>query len=306
MRAGSAALAGLLLAGGAAQAQGQDADRLLDSCRMTAPVQTQPSCTDLVTAATALQGTLARAGTWGGVLPGPAHTFGKRFPEGPPRFVASARAGFVTFQLPGGGDGVSRVRPALQATLGGGVFEGFRVRPAVGGVLALDLFGSAGWVSLPEEFEDGGVHGGVGVRLGLLRESFDVPALAFLVSQHWAGTARGSAGAPAASWEVTPRTTAVRLALAKDVGGLGVGGVVGRDWSRGSARIVPADTERDAVEVDRLATARWVVAGSVTLNYVIFFLEGEIGWMGTTEAVEPDAFRPGGQVFASLSARLVL
>ena len=302
-------LAALLVWPTAALAQNQES--LAARCLAEALVQEPTSCTQMARAAGEVQGAIGLAGTWGGVLPGAAHSLGKRFADGPPRFEVTGRLGFVSFDLPNGGAGPatssSSLRPALQAAFGGGVFEGFRARPSVGGVLALDLFGTLSWVSMPASVTGGGVQGGIGARVGLLRESFDVPALALVVSSSWAGESRFERpGTPSAALEVTPRITAIRAAVAKDLGGLGVGLSLGRDWYRGGVALLPPSSQSELrIEEGSFANSRWAGALSAALNYLVLFLEGEVGWAAALSGPDSGNYEPGGQVFGTVSARLI-
>ncbi len=291
-------------------ASAQDGRSLNGRCEEEGPLQTQPRCAHLVIGAQQLQSSIGLAGTWGGIVPGAASTLGKRFPDGPPRFSLTGRVGFVGFELPpdgSGGEGRSSVRPAVQVSLGGGLFEGFRLRPSVGGVLALDLFGTLAWASLPDGTDGGGWQGGVGAKIGVLRESFDVPAITLTASTQWAGQARllgGSADTTLA--EVDPRTFAVRASISKDLGGLGATLSFGRDWYGGQATVMPlSPTGRANVQDADFTNDRWVGAASAALNYLVLFVEGEIGWAGAVDGPDGDGFQPGGQVFGSLSARLI-
>lgn len=284
--------------------------RLLDDCVAASQLQDPTPCSVLVRSAAEIQASLGLAGSWSGVLPGAAHSLGKRFQDGPPRFSITGRVGFVSFDLPTGVAGVTSsrsLRPTAQAAFAGGVFEGFRLRPAVGGVLALDLFGTLAWTSTPSLVEGSGVQGGVGARLGLLRESFDVPALGLVMIQSWAGQhALQSPGTPSTRVEVTPRTTAVRAAVSKDVGGFGLGANLGRDWYRGRAALMaPTVAGELNLEDGSFSNSRWVGGVNGMLNYLVLFLEGELGWAGGLSGPSADGYDPGGSVFGSLSARLV-
>lgn len=308
MRRAAALSAVLVLIPLAVEAQ---TSSLLNQCVEAGTAVPDPTaCHVLVRSAAELQATIGLAGTWGGVLPGAAHSLGKRFQDGPPRFSLSGRAGFLALDTPGGGQGGTSssrsLRPALQASFAGGVFEGLRLRPAVGGVLALDLFGTLAWISTPSEVEGGGVQGGLGVRLGLLRESFDVPALTLVASHSWAGQSAFDSGTPSTRVQVTPRSTALRITISKDVGGFGLGASLGRDWYRGRAALIPpASAGELVIEDETFAHGRWVGAVTGMLNYLVLFVEGELGWAPGISAAGTDELEPGGSIFASLSARLV-
>lgn len=299
----------LLTVPGALSAQGGS---LLAQCLAAAGTTLDSTpCAVLVRSAAEIQSGLGLSGTWGGLVPGAAHSLGKRFQDGPPRFALTGRVGFVSFDLPAGTGAVitsnGSLRPALQAAFSGGVFEGLRLRPSVGGVFAVDLFGTVAWVSTPSTVQGRGVQGGLGARLGLLRESFDVPALALVGSFSWAGLSSFEGpGARSTDVEVTPRTMAVRAAVTKDVGGFGLGVNLGRDWYRGRAVLVsPIAGGEMRLEESSFSNGRWVGAATGMLNYLILFLEGEVGWAGGLDAPVAEGYDPGGQVFGSLSARLV-
>ena len=119
----------------------------------------------------------------GSEIPGTSSTLGWRRGLGP-RMAVSARFNGARIPLPAVDQASASRLPGLRSLISGasldgavGVFDGLRTAPQYGGILALDAIASVGILRLPREdgFHGSVLSAGIGARLGLLRESFDVP-----------------------------------------------------------------------------------------------------------------------------------
>jgi hypothetical protein len=199
---------------------------------------------------------------------------------------------------------VDQIQFGAQAALQVGVFEGFQPYPTVGGLLAADLIAGLGWMWLPaSDGYDGAVRAtSVGVRIGLLRESFNAPGVAFTYARVWVDDLLLG---PAMEVESDPAVHALRLAVGKDLGGVGVHVAVGRDRVGNDVRIGAGET---ASLEDHFSGKTTVVAAGASLNYLVVRLEAEAGWAfgrsGDPQIVP--GFDPGeGTPLGGLSVRLI-
>ncbi|CAN5771222.1 hypothetical protein BH23GEM8_BH23GEM8_23710 [soil metagenome] len=275
-----------------------------------------------------------------------------------PRVNATAKVNLVLVRLPdilieelrGGVRDLSRttglLAPALSGTVSVGVFPGIDATPLVGGIGAIDLLGSATWLPL----RLAGISGigansantslGGGVRVGLLRESFQVPGVSASVVYRRLGqvaygeVCRGPtqpetrrAGNATLEYGRCPvdndpaefafdlANWSTRLAASKRVLGFGLTGGIGYDEFSsdiGFGFQEPDETSdfyarvRDA----DLRSSRWsaFVNGSYTLLVATLAAEG--GWMQGSNPVSGFAataneFDPSrGTFFGSLGLRL--
>jgi len=263
----------------------------------------------------AARGGLATAAAAGSEISGSASTLGYRL-RSRPRFALSARAGGARFSmvdlqdgnaLRNAGEAEGLFVPSLVLAGTVGVFSGFSPAPTVGGVLALDVTGSTHWIFAPggRGFQEGLPGWGLGVRMGILRESFTLPGVSLSLTRRWMGsTAVGSVakGDPAeAAFDLT--VTSVRGVVGKDI--LGFGLLAGLGWERNSgegairARVSPTGPEGVASASDLVST-RVVYFGGVSRTYLILQLSGEAGWSRSLSRGLP--LEPGGGKYPSSTA----
>jgi hypothetical protein len=252
-------------------------------------------CQETALAAQAAQGGLGLAASGGSDMPGSASTLGWRYHRSP-RYALTARGSFSRISMPalGGGSPFPRgdasfTFPAAQLSASAGVFNGFSPVPNVGGVLSLDLSGSAHLVRVPKHkgFRDNLLGLGIGARLGILRESFNLPGVslsAYRRSMGNSGFGSIDGGDPAeARFDVA--LSSIRGVVGKDVKGVGLFGGAGWDRYDGDVRIRVASVQTGPPLLPGLATANgnlsshrrlYFLGGSVT--YVILQMSLEGGW----------------------------
>lgn len=275
-------------------------------------------CTEAAVAARAVQGHVALLGGLGAEVPGSAGTLGRRL-GATPRVAVSVRAAFANAGVPDlsdAGEGPARrttfVLPAVHGGLTLGLFEGFSPLPTVGGVLALDLLGSAGVVFLPsgEGFDGGASSFSFGARLGLLRESFTLPGVALSLTRRMAGSVRlGDVNADdRAAVTLDPTVTSVRATVGKDL--LGVGILAGVGWDHHGGEAVVELPGGPAASTDDYDATRTLVFGGASLTFLVLQMSGEVGWVQGFDEVPSYRNVPfdltEGTVFASLAFRLTL
>ena len=225
---------------------------------------------------------------WGGnPVPGTGSTMGFRVGSSP-RISGSLRFRVVPTTLPPLLDRTRNdARTGLVTGLGlqssVALVHGTSLLPTVGGFLSVDAIGRLAVASLPtgKGFDDGSVWGGaLGLRLGLLRESFTLPGLSITATYGRsttvtfgdpelltsAGLMRGSVSALSATAVASRWVFGLRLA----------GGV---SWDRFGSRVTlhydgaPAGSSLSADAVLR----RWSGFGSLTWSRLIYHAAVEIG-----------------------------
>ncbi len=259
------------------------------------------------------------AASGGSEIPGTSSTLGWRRGLGP-RMALSARFTGARIPLPVLDEASASRLPALRSIVGGasldaavGLFDGIRLAPLYGGILALDAVASVGILGLEREdgFQGNAWSAGVGVRLGILRESFDVPGISVSAVRRFLGEAGlGADGAPV-SVRVEPVATSVRALIGKDVSTVGV--LVGAGWDRysGDVTIAGAATSGGlpgSVAFNGPAMDRLLFFGGVSRTWQVVQVNAEIGWgEGVDRQSNPTmmSFDPGaGSMFGSLILRL--
>lgn len=259
------------------------------------------------------------AASGGSEIPGTSSTLGWRRGLGP-RMALSARFTGARIPLPALDEASASRLPALRSIVGGasldaavGLFDGIRLAPLYGGILALDAVASVGILGLEREdgFQGNAWSAGLGVRLGILRESFDVPGISVSAVRRFLGEAGlGADGAPV-SVRVEPVATSVRALIGKDVFTVGV--LVGAGWDHysGDVTIAGAATSGGlpgSVAFSGPAMDRLLFFGGVSRTWQVVQVNAEIGWgEGFDRQSNPTmmSFDPGaGSMFGSLILRL--
>lgn len=311
------AFAATFVPGVAAQDDVQD---LTSRCAGVDPTRT-PICREAALALQAAQSGMGLLAVGGAQVPGSSSTLGRRF-GGMPRLSGSLRASFGLLDVPDVRSsspplpGRSYVAMATQASLAVGILDGFSFIPTVGGVLALDLFATAGVLKLPESrgFQDGSSQWGLGANIGLLRESFTLPGVSVSVAKRFLGeTQLGSRGAgDALEVHLDPTVTSVRSVVGKDLLAFGV--LAGLGWDRYSSdgSVVTPGTGAgvSVTEVDGFSSERMLGFGGLSLSLLVLQLSAEAGWARGFDAVPGRAsggYDPeGSSMFLSVAARLTL
>lgn len=257
---------------------------------------------DIATCAAAAVGAravVARVGLMAGPgaeIPGEGSTLGRRL-GGMPRMAAWVRGGVQSVGVPDPADRTnpgesSSWTPAVQAGLGFGVFDGFRVLPTVGGLLSLDVVGHASFLFLSD---GSGFDGRVdvlsfGARVGILQESFTLPGVSVSLARRFSGDLRwgDSAAGDAVEVGLDPSVTSLRITASKDLFAFGV--LAGLGWDDFSSN---ADM-RVWDGLGGVATA----SGSIDGRRRVYFASlsrqlGILAWL-TVEGGWADGFDPVG------------
>jgi hypothetical protein len=255
----------------------------------------------------------------GSAFPSQASTLGRRL-GGSPRFGAVGGGAGISVLVPDLSDAAgARERspfvPAAEVTLAVGVFDGLSVLPTVGGVFSVDLFGSGAFAFLPaDQGFDGTVSVlSIGARVGLLRESFTLPAVTVSIARRFSGEVRfGDMDASdLAQVAVDPAITSLRATVGKDLFAFGVLAGVGWD-DLDSATTLRATNGAGGFTLDTadVETSRRTYFLGVSRQLgILSWLSGEAGWVEGFEPVEggasasPDA---GRQLYGSLALALRL
>ncbi len=276
-------------------------------------------CTELAIAARSLQGHVGLLAGLGSEVAGSAGTLGHRL-RTTPRVAGDVRVAFADVALPDLFDTGSElprettfVLPALQVGVAVGAFDGFSIVPTVGGVLSLDAFGSTSLLFLPSgEGFDGNVSAlTLGLRVGIVRESFTLPGVAVSISHRSFDTVRlGSATGPWGGVELAPGVTSVRATVGKDLLSIGVLAGVGEDWYSGRTTLQLREESGDVVSATdgSYDHSRSLIFGGVSMNFLILQASAEVGWargFSTVPGQEGSAFNPAaGTLYGSLALRL--
>jgi hypothetical protein len=310
---------GLVLALGAAGPGVAQVDRdgLATLCEASGGA-TAP-CLGVALGAEAIAGGAGLAFTLGNEFPGSASTLGKRFGT-TPRVAAAVRFGFSGMELPDGPSGTEDAAsgwvPSLHGALAVSLFDGFRPRPTVGGVLAVDVIATGDVAFLPSgKGFDGAVAAvGYGVRLGAVRESFSLPGVTVsALRRHggrveWAGVSGDRPGAVVLDGTTN---TSIRGTVGREL--LAVGIQAGLGWERisadGTVTSGPATSSSGVVVFDDLEADRILFFGGATWTWLVTQLHAEAGYASGFEPLDDSAaggFDPSaGSLFGSLTFRIL-
>jgi hypothetical protein len=295
----------------------QDAEDLAAQC--TGGGGSATLCAVGAGAARDLAGYVALLAGPGSALPSQASALGRRL-GGAPRFGVSGGAAGVSVLVPdlsdaAGGRERSRFVPAVEATLALGVFDGLTVLPTVGGVLSLDVFGSGAFMFFPSKQGFDGTQSvfSLGARVGLLRESFTLPAVTVSAARRFSGELGYGdvVGGDLGEIAVDPGITSLRATLGKDLFAFGV--LAGFGWDDLSSATTLRATNGAGgftVHTADVETSRFSYFLGVSKQLGIFtWVAGELGWVEGFEPVtggasaSPDA---GRQLYGNVSFALRL
>jgi len=229
-----------------------------------------------------------------GLLSGPGaelaaqpSTLGRRL-GGAPRIAASMRAAGMSVTVPSlttlGGTEASSAVPSAQATVAFGLFDGFSLLPTVGGFLSFDVIGSGSFVFFSEGdgFDGRAEVYSLGARVGLLRESFTLPAVTVSASRRFASGLRlgDVGGSDLAQVTIDPGVTSLRATVGKDLFAFGVlAGVGWDDFSSETTLRASNGVGGFTSHTDTLEGSRWSAFGGLSKQIgVIAWISGEVGW----------------------------
>ena len=258
------------------------------------------------------------AASAGSDIPGTSSTLGWRRGLGP-RTALSARFTGTRIPLPDLAEALAPHLPELRSTVTGaslegavGLFDGFRWAPQYGGLLSLDLVASVGVLGLAQADGFGGnaYSAGIGARLGLLRESFDVPGVSVSAVRRFFGDVVLGAGDSPITVRLEPAATSVRALVGKEFRAAGLVAGAGWDSYSGTVTIEGPESGRlpQGVTLDGPAFDRLLLFAGISRTWQVILVAGEIGWAAGFDGL-PDPsvqpFDPGaGSVFGSLSVRI--
>lgn len=294
--AASALLLGLV----PGSAHAQDDDELAAACRASAADE----AAECFLAASAVRLIHPRVGValWGGSpVPGSASTLGMRLGS-LPRVSTSGRIVLLPMELPPLRDrSVNEGSRALAGSLSSqttiGLLPGWSPLPTVGGFLSLDGIVRASWLLLPggEGFDDGSVLGAsLGLRLGLLRESFTLPGVSVTGSYGRStgfafgdpeGTDDGFIEGAVANWSLAS-------AASKRIGAVGLTAGVALDRYTGAVAFSHPGLPESRPPQPRRASAttdRWSTFGNVSWTFLVLHASVEAGWQ---ESPIPEGLPP--------------
>ena len=279
-------------------------------------------CREGLLAARAAQSGVGLVLSVGASVPGSVTTLGKRF-GGTPRIGVSVRGGVARFETPrlDAADPSAARRVTVESVNGSlaiGLFDGFSLLPALGGILSIDLLATAGISFIPDDAGFDGDPGawGVGVRVGVMRESFTVPGVSISLARRSVGElGTGSFDeSDVIRFTVRPTVWSARGVVGKDL--LAIGVMAGAGWDRYSSdarlSITPSgpSTGRVEVEQDGLDSERVLLFGGLSFHRLILQLSAEGGWAQGFNALSgrgPEAYASeDGSLFFSAAVRLTL
>lgn len=317
--------AAALLVAASRQAWAQE-DALVARCGVAtvgAGQEAQRFCNLVAQAIEIAQPAVGLAATGGNPVPGTASTLGMRI-GALPRFTIAVRTTGVFTELPQvldfrDRDEIDAFVPSLNADASIGIFSGFSPAPTVGGIGAIDALASLGVLPLPggDGFDDSPWTWALGLRLGILRESFTLPGIS--VSAMYRRVGDFTLGDPAlraddAFFDGGIGIWSLRAALGKRISFLGF--TVGAGYDHYSSDVSFGFVNPSAtgpatfrLAIDDFENDRFMLFGNVSWTLLILHLVGEIGWQqgGDPTGVLPAGlnFDPeGGNFFGSLALRL--
>lgn len=300
--AAAAALAAAALASVVPTAPAAAQNPVLDlasACAAGDAVLVEP-CLETVLALQAAQGLVGLGASGGASLPGSSSTLGRRF-DGMPRLGFGVWGGFVDTSVPdalgpatGPAPEAGAFAPTIQATAAAGVFQGFSPAPTVGGLLSVDLLATFSYVGLPGDrgYRDSPMGFGLGVRVGVLRESFTLPGITISATRRWMGEVRlgagdaegggGGAGDDGTRADLDATVTSLRGTLGRTLAGVDVLAGIGWDRYAGDVdlRVRPqgADGPEGRTGADGFTSDRFLFYGGVARTFLVYQLSAEAGF----------------------------
>ena len=205
------------------------------------------------------------------------------------------------------------VLKTIQGNLAAGLFEGFQVKPTVGGLLSLDLLAQGHFLFLPKEVGLDSKMGAfsLGIRLGLVRETFTLPGIAVSVSRRFIAplTLDWRSARYSTDLVIKPSISSIRLTIGKSISSLGLMAGTGLDSHNSEVTLMVLPQDSGPTEFNApLTIRRPVLFSGVSLSLLILQLSTEIGWAFGPSMLDGRALGPidlnQGSGFLSLAARL--
>lgn len=293
---------------------------LTDQCATLATDDARRFCNLVGQAVFAALPPVGLAATGGNPVPGTASTLGMRIGSSP-HITVGARLSVARVEAPRILDRTASAAPSylvpgLGADVAVSLFNGISPAPTVGGVLSLDALGHVGLVAMPGDGFGGDllVARGLGLRLGLLRESFTLPGVSVSAMYHAIGDV--TFGDPRllttdGFFRSSASVLSLRAGVSKRIMLVGVTAGVGYDRSTSDTRIGldtgggTATFVVKGLDVDRVSAflnAEWTL--------LVVHLVGEVGWQagsGEFPALLPSGGGvEGGSIFGGLAVRLTI
>lgn len=274
-------------------------------------------CLGASTAGYSLMGHAGLLASGGSPIPGTASNLGTRV-AGRPRLAFFGQASASSWATPDPGDvsaESSSTVPALKIGVGAGLFDGFRLMPTVGGVLAVDVFADVAFLSPGEAqgFSGGVTSYAIGVRTGLFREGFTIPGASISLTRRFSGSVGLGevAGGDVIEATVDPSVTSVRATVSKDLFAVELLAGVGWDDVSADATVqVPQDGGGSVTASGSMDGSRTLFFGSASKTFsLVLTLTLEAGWadgLGTVPGYDGAYDPSSGSAFGSVTARLVL
>lgn len=274
-------------------------------------------CLAASTAGYALMGHAGLLASGGSPIPGTASNLGTRV-AGRPRLAFFGQVGASSWATPDpgavSGESSSTV-PAVKIGAAAGLFDGFRLMPTVGGVLAVDVFADVAFLSPGESqgFSGGVTSYAVGVRTGLFREGFTIPGASVSLTRRFSGSVGigDVPGGDAIEASVDPSVTSVRATVSKDLFAVELLAGVGWDDLSADATVqVPQEGGGSVTVPGSMDGSRTLFFGSASKTFsLVLTLTLEGGWadgLGPVPGYDGAYDPSSGSAFGSVTARLVL
>ena len=233
----------LVLANGQNVLAAQDLLALKSMCLSRMPIDQSETCHSAIYAAQSIRSLITIADGVGSETAGSSSVIGRKNTEGlvSRNFSVSLSTSVVKGETPSLGvlrsgqnmkNGLDIY--GIKATIVAGLFEGLTISPGVRGILGLDILGSFSsqflfWgTELPSKKMG---MGSLGVRLGILRESFSVPGITVsFVRQFESAMEVQSPRTDHTDLLIKSESTRLRATIGKDLGGFSV--LTGVGWNR--------------------------------------------------------------------------
>jgi hypothetical protein len=239
----------------------------------------------------------------GNPVPGASSTLGMRL-GAIPRITAAAR--FTVTQLDAPDlfrtSEMSGMPRSLNLDAAVGVFSGLSLLPTIGGFGSIDVLATYGRLTLPDDYLQENVNSwGVGVRLGILRESFTAPGISLSgmyrkIGDVQMGSGIGPADGPGTFYVVGDASVlSGRATIGKRI--LMLGAVAGLGYDRYSATATIQNQDQFNHTTDDFTNSRTTAFANLSWTMLILHIVGE---GGIQRGGEENAY------YGSLAVRLAL
>ena len=202
--------------------------------------------------------------------------------------------------------------PSVRMGVAVGAFEGLSLLPTLRGFLALDLLVQGGFAILPgsKGYLGSASNYTLGARIGIVRESFDVPGVTLSVRHTLGGMIEQTGQRESPIWvSAEPRITSLRATVGKDLIAVGIILGAGLDLYGADARYAMGG-ERSA---GRFSGSRNNYFFGLAHNFLFVQVSAEAGFAGILESVDEytahnqlSQVMNGGALFADIAIRLTI